>query len=106
MPNRLALRSGRQADSDGTYAPAVADDPVRARRDRMRRLASLGQRAGYLLYGVAVAAFVAAAVAAFPEWLVALTVAALLLGSILLAPAIVVAFGVRAADRADRDAGR
>ena len=79
---------------------------MRARRERMRRLAATGQRAGYLLYGVAVLAFVAAAVTGFSAALVTAVVVALLFGSLLLAPAIVIGYGVRAADRADREAGR
>ena len=90
----------------GPYAPAVAEDMVRARRERMRQLAAAGQRAGYLLYGVAVIAFVAAAVAGFSAPLVTVIVVALLAGSLFLAPAIVIGYGVKAADRADRDAGR
>ncbi|MGH9280520.1 MAG: hypothetical protein ACRD12_20805 [Acidimicrobiales bacterium] len=76
-------------------------DPVRARRARIGRLAALGKRLGYLLFLVAVVVFVAAAVSDFPSVLVTVVVASLALGSVLLLPAIVVGYGVKAAARED-----
>ena len=83
----------------------TADDPVLRRRARIARLAEAGQRAGYVLYGVAVAAFVVGAVAGFSGITVAVVVAALALGSALLAPAIVAGYAVKAAEREDRGRG-
>lgn len=77
-------------------------DPVRARRARIGRLAALAKRGGYLLFLVAVVAFVAAAVSDFPSALVTLVVVSMAVGSLLLAPAIVVGYGVKAADREDK----
>jgi hypothetical protein len=76
-------------------------DPVRARRARMGRLASAGKRAGYGLYLVAIVAFVTAAASDFPDALVTTVVAALAVGSLVLAPSIVIGYGVRAAERED-----
>ncbi|MFP5318387.1 MAG: hypothetical protein ACLGI2_08835 [Acidimicrobiia bacterium] len=76
-------------------------DPVRARRRQIGALAALAKRAGYLCFGVAVIAFVAAAMAQFPSPLVTVVVASMAVGSVLLAPAIVVAYGVQKAERED-----
>ena len=74
-------------------------DPVRARRQRAARLAQLGQRGGYGLLGLALALDV-------PSGLVSAVVASLVVGSAVLAPAIVLGFAARAAEREDREAGR
>jgi uncharacterized membrane protein len=81
------------------------DDPVLVRRRQIRRWAELGQRVGYLLFGMAMVLFVAAMVSGLPGALVTGVVVALVLGSVVLAPAIVVGYGVRAADREDRERG-
>lgn len=81
-------------------------DPVLARRARIRRVASLGQRIGYGLFGLAVVGFLAGFVAGYEEWLTTAITAALVAGSVILAPAIVISYGVRAAEREDREQGR
>ena len=84
----------------------MSDDPVLARRAQARRLAALGQRIGYTLFLVAVIGFFAGFFAGFEDWIVTVVVAAIVVGSALLAPAIVVGYGVKAADRDDRESGR
>ena len=84
---------------------ATGHDPVRARRALMGRLARAGRRLGYGCLGLALAVFAAGAVAGFTTLVTALTVSALIVGSVVLLPAIVVGYGVRAAERDDR-AGR
>jgi hypothetical protein len=81
-------------------------DPVLARRARIARLVSIGQRLGYGLFGAAIVAFAAGAVAGYRPWLTSLIVAALVVGSVVLAPAIVFGYAVRAAEREDREQGR
>ena len=83
-----------------------AGDPVRARRARAARAADVGQKVGYALFGVAIVAFVIGAVSGLPTAAVVVVVAALLLGSVVLAPAIVLGYAARAAEREDREAGR
>jgi predicted membrane protein len=84
----------------------MTDDPVLRRRAQIARLADLGQKVGYGLFGVAVVAFVVAAVVGFsPAW-VTVIVVAMLVGSVVLAPAIVLGFAAKAADREDREVGR
>jgi hypothetical protein len=81
------------------------DDPVRSRRARIARLASTGRRLGYGSLGVAVVAFFAGAATTFTPAVVAVVVAAMAVGSVVLLPAIIVGYGVRAADREDRQRG-
>lgn len=78
------------------------DDPVLARRERIRRLAELGQRIGYSCFALAVVLFVVAFIVQFPAWLVTIIIAAMVVGSLVLAPSIVFAYGVKAADAEDR----
>jgi hypothetical protein len=80
----------------------VNADPVRARRQQVARLASLARRAGWTLFGVAVVAFVAGLVIGLSGLVVVLVIGSLALGSALLLPAIIVGFGVAAAEREDR----
>jgi hypothetical protein len=87
---------------------AVTDppsDPVIVRRRRLARWADRGQRAGYALFGVAIVLFVVGFVVDFSSGMVTAVVAALVAGSLVLAPAIVIGYAVRAADRDDRDRG-
>ena len=84
----------------------VNQDPVRARRARIDRLSGLGQRIGYALYLVAVVAFFVGFATAYSTALVALIVAGLAVGSILLLPSIILGYAVKAAEREDREQGR
>lgn len=77
-------------------------DPVLERRERIRRWSDLGKRIGYSCFAAAVVLFVVAFIAQFPSWLVTMIVAAMVLGSIVLPPAIVFGYGVKAADAEDR----
>lgn len=77
------------------------DDPVAARRARIGHLAETGQRLGYVCIGIAVVAFVVAALAGFPGWAVTATLVGLLGATVLLPPAIVLGYGVRKAERED-----
>jgi hypothetical protein len=78
------------------------NDPVLARRERIRRLCDLGQRIGYSCFALAVVLFVVAFIAQFPSWLVTVIIVAMAVGSLVLAPAIVFGYGVKAADAEDR----
>jgi len=85
--------------------PAPAD-PVLVRRRQLARGAELAQRAGYGLFGLAVVLFVVGFVAGFTGGVVTAILGALGVGSALLAPAIVIGYAVKAADREDRERGR
>ena len=83
----------------------MGDDPVRARRARIAKLVEVGQRVGYALFGIAVVLFVVGFVAGYDGPLVVAIVTALIVGSVVLAPAIVFGYAVRAAEREDRERG-
>lgn len=89
------------ADS-GISAPA-ADDPILVKRARMSRLASTGIRVGLGLFAVASLLFFWSVATEFTPAVATATAACLLIGSAVLAPAMVLKYTVKAADRADRD---
>lgn len=70
----------------------------------MGRLARTGKRIGYSLWLVAIVTFTLGMVTTFKPVMTTIVIGCLAVGSALLAPSIVVAYGVRAADREDRDA--
>lgn len=84
---------------------AVADDPVRARRARIARLAAAGKRLGYLLFLSATVVLVAGLTTTFTETLARVVIVGLVVGSVVLAPAIVFAYAARSAERQDRERG-
>lgn len=88
---------------DGCYTEVVdfASDPVRARRRRIARLAAWGRAVGFGLFGVALAALAVGMAARFTTIVAAVATAGLIAGSVVLAPAIVAGYGVRAAERED-----
>ena len=81
-------------------------DPVLVRRARIARLTELGQRIGYALFGVAIVVFIIGFVVGYSDVLVAIIVTSLGAGSVVLAPAIVFGYAVKAAEREDRELGR
>ena len=80
-------------------------DPVLVRRRQLARGAELAQRVGYALFGLAVVLFVIGFAVGLTGGLVTAILVAMGLGSALLAPAIVVGYAVKAADRDDRERG-
>jgi hypothetical protein len=82
--------------------PAGRPDPVLVRRARIARLVEIGQRVGYGLFGLALVLFFVGFFAGFTTTITSLVVAALIVGSLVLAPAIVFGYAVKAADREDR----
>ncbi len=80
-------------------------DPVRARRERVAHLNLLANRIGYLFYALAISSFVMAYAFGFKGPLVTLVVVCLVVGSILLAPSIVIGHAVKAAEREDIENG-
>jgi len=83
----------------------VVEDPIVARRARIARAAALGKRVGYTALGVAIVAFFIGVATGFPDWTVAVSVAGLVASCVVLPLPIVMAYGVRAAAREDRDTG-
>lgn len=80
-------------------------DPVLARRARIAALVQAGKRAGYGLYLLAVVLFAVGLAGGFTSGTTTAIVVSLVVGSLVLAPAIVFGYAVRAAERDDRSAG-
>lgn len=78
---------------------------MRARRAQIARWSLLANRIGYLLFGLAIALFVIAFAISFNGTMVTLITICLVVGSILLAPSIVLGYAVKAAEREDRERG-
>ncbi len=79
------------------------NDPILVRRARIARLVSLGQRWGYLLFGAAIVLFFIGFISGFTDTVSTAIITCLIIGSIVLAPAIVLGYAVKAADREDRE---
>ena len=71
----------------------------------MGRLARLGKRIGYSTLAAAMVAFAVGAVGGFTPTVVTVVVVTLAVGSAVLLPAIIVGYGVRAAEREERGGG-
>jgi hypothetical protein len=80
-----------------------ANDPVVVRRARIARWVGLAKRLGYGLLLLAVVAFVVAAATGFPTGVVTVTVVGLVAACIVLPIPIVLGYGLRAAEREDRE---
>jgi hypothetical protein len=81
------------------------DDPVLVRRARIARAVGVAKRLGYLLLLAAVVLFAVAAFTDFPNGLVTATVVALVAACVVLPAPIVLGYGLRAAEREDRERG-
>lgn len=81
-------------------------DPVLVRRARIARLVEVGQRVGYSLLLVAVVAFFVGLATGFTGLITVLVIGSLLAMTVVLAPAIVFGYAVKAAEREDRRQGR
>ncbi len=99
--------SHQQTAGSGTGADGEAGQPfddVVARRARLKRITSLGQRTGYGLY---VGSLICGAIGirwGYTPLLSTLIAVALVVGSMLLAPTIVMSHGIKAAEREERQA--
>jgi membrane-bound ClpP family serine protease len=80
----------------------AATDPVRARRQRIGRLAATARRLGFALFALALLVVVVGLFTSLTGAVTAVATACLVAGSVLLAPAIVIGYGVSAAERDDR----
>ncbi len=79
----------------------TTDDPVLIKRARIARLVSVGQRSGYGLFLVAMVLFVIGFIAGFTTPVTTAITICLIVGSLVLAPAIVFGYAVKAAERHD-----
>ena len=87
-------------------SPSQPLDPMLVRRDSLRHLARLGQRLGYLAFAASLVIFAAGLASGFSGRVATCLVVLLVAGSVVLAPAIVLHYAVRAADDEDRGTDR
>jgi hypothetical protein len=80
-------------------------DPVRARRRQIARWTRSANRLGYLFFGIAIVTFVTGFIVSFNGAVSAVVIGSMIAGSALLAPAIVLGYAVKAAEREDRERG-
>ena len=80
----------------------MVTDPVRQRRARIARLATLGKRIGYLALLVAIIGFAVGVISGFSPTVVRVIVGGLVVMCVVLPVPIVLGYGVRAAEREDR----
>jgi hypothetical protein len=96
-------------DPDKTVVPGqperLGEDPVRIRRRQVARWTRLANRIGYLFFGIAIVTFVVGFVVSFNGAVSAIVIGSMIAGSVLLAPAIVLGYAVKAAERDDRERG-
>ena len=87
-------------------APKEATDPVLVQRARAARWAGRGQRLGYLLFALSIVVFVFGLITGFSDGVSRVVIAGVIAGSIVLAPAIITGYAVKAAIRDDIEHGR
>ena len=80
----------------------VSDDPVRLRRALIDRWTKLAKRVGYLSFGVSIVAVFTGLATSFSPLVGELATGGLVIGSILLAPSIVLGYAIKAAEKEDR----
>jgi uncharacterized membrane protein (Fun14 family) len=83
-----------------------ANDPVAVKRARIAKQVALAKRIGYLGLLVAIIGFVISIVAGFPAWSVAVSIAGLVVGIVVLPLPIILGYGIMAAEREERGGGR
>ncbi len=81
-------------------------DPVLVRREQFSRWAKIGNRSGYALFGISLLSFVYGVVFTFTDAVSIIATISLAAGSIVLMPAIILGYAVKAAERDDREQGR
>ncbi|MEI7991140.1 MAG: hypothetical protein WCH93_01790 [Actinomycetota bacterium] len=88
-----------------TGSPTVPD-PVRERRAQVAKWVLLANRVGYLFWAVALAVFFIGFSVGFHTVVSVTVITTLLIGAALLAPAIILGYAVKAAEKDDRINGR
>jgi hypothetical protein len=83
----------------------VTVDPILEQRERVRRLATTAKRVGYMLFLVSMVLFFVALATDLPESLVTGATVALIGGCVVLAPAILLGYAVKGAERDEAERG-
>lgn len=77
-------------------------DPVRRRRKLIAVWTRRANKGGYLFFLLAIVLFIVAFTTNFSDTMATLIIISLVIGSILLAPAIVLGYAIKATEREDR----
>ena len=85
--------------------PVIASDPVRRRREQIAKWNGLAKRIGYIAFLVALVVFLIAVAVGFSSTFATVVVVALVVGCVVLAPAIILGYAVKAAEKDDRERG-
>jgi hypothetical protein len=80
-------------------------DPVRIRRRQIARWTRLANQVGYLCFLVSIVVFLLGLATSFSSTVSSVVITGLVIGSILLAPSIVLGYAIKAAERDDRERG-
>ena len=80
-------------------------DPVRAKRAKVAKYTLLANRIGYLFFALAISTFIIGFAISFNGAVSAIVIGSIIVGSLLLAPAIVLGYAVKAAESDDRERG-
>jgi hypothetical protein len=96
----------KRDDETAADSNASASDPVRLRRIAIARWTSTANRLGYAFFGLAIALFLIASIVDWSSGFSTAITVCLVLGTILLAPAIVLGYAVKAAEREDAEIER
>lgn len=84
----------------------ASNDPILIQRAKALRIAKGGQRLGYLLYLIAIVVYTIGLATDFNSTVSAIVTVTFIAGSIVLAPAILAGYAVKAAVRDDIEHGR
>ena len=96
--------SGLRRPTRGGKAPVSGpEDPVIARRARLARLAKLGRRVGYLTFALSIGMLLLGLATDFTDGISAVVIGLLVGGSAVLAPAILLHYAVRGAEREETE---
>ena len=96
--------SGLPQPTRGDKAPASGpEDPLMASRARLARLANLGRRVGYLTFALSIGMLVLGLATDFTNGISAVVIGLLVGGSAVLAPAILLHYAVRGAEREETE---
>jgi hypothetical protein len=80
----------------------TSPDPVRQRRKRIALWTSAASRLGYSCFGASIIAVAVGLLGSFTPLVGRIATGGLIVGSILLAPAIVLGYAIKAAEKEDR----
>ena len=93
----------RRPTRGGKAQVAGPEDPLMARRARLARVANLGRRVGYLTFAVSIGMLLLGLATDFTDGISAVVIGLLVGGSAVLAPAILLHYAVRGAEREETE---